>query len=64
MTIYELIYGLDIYIHIDENENIDIKQWIPVRDGFIINVSSYNVSIKLFLDYNTTPEKEQLLKLL
>jgi len=64
MTIYELIYGLDIYIHIDENENIDIKQWIPVRDGFIINVSSYNLSIKLFLDYNTTPEKEQLLKLL
>lgn len=62
MTIYELIYGLDIYINIDENENIDIKQWIPVRDGFIINVSSYNVSIKLFLDYNTTPEKEQLLK--
>jgi len=64
MTIYELIYGLDIYIHIDENENIDIKQWIPVRDGFIINVSSYNLSIKLFLDYDTTPEKEQLLKLL
>jgi hypothetical protein len=64
MTIYELIYGLDIYINIDENENIDIKQWIPVRDGFIINVSSYNVSIKLFLDYDTTPEKEQLLKLL
>ena len=62
MTIYELIYGLDIYINIDENENIDIKQWIPVRDGFIINVSSYNLSIKLFLDYNTTPEKEQLLK--
>ena len=62
MTIYELIYGLDIYINIDENENIDIKQWIPVRDGFIINVSSYNLSIKLFLDYNTTSEKEQLLK--
>jgi hypothetical protein len=62
MTIYELIYGLDIYINIDENENIDIKQWIPIRDGFIINVSSYNLSIKLFLDYNTTPEKEQLLK--
>jgi hypothetical protein len=62
MTIYELIYGLDIYINIDENENIDIKQWIPVRDGFIINISSYNLSIKLFLDYNTTPEKEQLLK--
>ena len=62
MTIYELIYGLDIYINIDENENIDIKQWIPIRDGFIINVSSYNLSIKLFLDYNTTSEKEQLLK--
>ena len=75
MTLYELIYGLDIKLDLGENKNIDIQNWVPSRDGYLIDISNYNYSnnnkpfncsfslgIKLFLDYDNTSEKEQLLK--
>jgi hypothetical protein len=76
MTLYELIYGLDIKLDIGENKNIDIKHWVPSRDGYLIDISNNNtiiqfrsentnplsLGIKLFLDYENTDEKEQLLK--
>ena len=72
MTLYELIYGLDIKLDIGENKNINIQNWVPSRDGYFIDISNYNIitqfrtdktlGIKLFLDYENTNEKEQLLK--
>jgi curved DNA-binding protein CbpA len=81
MTLYELIYGLDIKLDIGENKHIDIQNWVPSRDGYLIDISNYNTNtnspekqnqlfikvplslgIKLFLDYENTSEKEQLLK--
>jgi hypothetical protein len=72
MTLYELIYGLDIKLDIGENKNINIQNWVPSRDGYFIDISNYDIitqfktdktlGIKLFLDYENTNEKEQLLK--
>ena len=76
MTLYELIYGIDIKLDIGENKNIDIQNWVPSRDGYLIDISNNNIitqfrsentnplslGIKLFLDYDNTDEKEQLLK--
>jgi len=72
MTLYELIYGLDIKLDIGENKNINIQNWVPSRDGYFIDISNYDIitqfktnktlGIKLYLDYENTNEKEQLLK--
>ena len=76
MTLYEMIYGLDIYLDMGENKNISIQNWVPSRDGFLIEInntiknvesnikiSTHNLAIKLYLNYEDTNEKEQLLKL-
>jgi len=76
MNLYELIYGLDIHLDLGENKIIDIENWVPSRDGYLINLSNgtgsnintniklleHNLGIKLFLDYEDTPEKASLLK--
>ncbi len=76
MSLYELIYGLDIHLDLGENKIIDIENWVPSRDGYLINISNgvgnnintniklleHNLGIKLFLDYEDTPEKANLLK--
>lgn len=71
MTLYEMIYGLDISIHIQDNINIDIPNWVPSRDGLLIELTKYQsnikihdyiIAIRLYLDYETSTEKEQLLK--
>lgn len=71
MTLYEMIYGLDIIVHIQDNVNIEIPNWVPSRDGLMIELTKYQSNIKihdyilairLYLDYETTAEKEQLLK--
>jgi hypothetical protein len=71
MTLYEMIYGLDILIHIQDNINIDIPNWVPSRDGLIIELTKFQSNIKindyilvirLYLDYETTTDKELLLK--
>ena len=60
MTLYEMIYGLDINIELGE-ENIKIKNWIPSRDGFYITMKD-NIGIKLYLDYKNSEEKHELLR--
>lgn len=74
MSLYELIYGLDIYLDLGENKIINIQSWVPSRDGYIIDISNcknantniklseYNLAIKLFLDYEDSKEKENILK--
>lgn len=80
MNLYEMIYGLDIFINFnnqsltqtDETYNniIDIKKWIPYRDGNIIDLNNYNykilnynLAIKLYLNYENTDAKEEILKM-
>lgn len=76
MSLYEMIYGLDIYLDLGENKNISIQKWVPSRDGFLIEINnnnikkvesnikilSHNLAIKLYLNYEDSIEKEQLLK--
>jgi curved DNA-binding protein CbpA len=75
MTLYEMIYGLDIYLDLGENKNISIQNWVPSRDGFLIEINnnikniesnvqifSHNLAVKLYLNYEDTPRKEQILK--
>ena len=75
MTLYEMIYGLDLHLDLGEDKRIHINDWVPSRDGYLIEVldnqnqiksniklSSHNIAIKLYLDYESTPEKEELLK--
>ena len=70
MTLYEMIYGLDIYLDLGENK-ININSWVPSRDGFYIDVNDHsklsyvkglNLGIKLVLDYDDTNEKQQILQ--
>ena len=69
MTLYQMIYGLDLFYELGDEKIIDIKNWIPFRDGnfidlnnFNINILNYNLAIKLYLDYETNDEKEDILK--
>lgn len=70
MNLYEMIYGLDIKLDLGDGKNIQLNNWVPSRDGFLIEISNnitdmflnYNLAIKLFLNYEHTVEKEQLLK--
>jgi len=68
MNLYEMVYGLDINIDLGDLKEINIQKWVPCRDGFLIElsndtlISEYNVTIKLILNYESTDDKEQLLK--
>jgi hypothetical protein len=78
ISLYELIYGLDISLDMGEGEDIHIMNWVPSRDGFFIDMDkkkesekitfsnykdpNFRLGLKLYLDYNDTPEKQQLLK--
>ncbi len=74
MSLYELIYGLDIYLDLGENKVISIQNWVPSRDGYLIDISNgqnvntnvklpdHNLGIKLYLDYEDSEEKANLLK--
>ena len=78
MILYEMIYGLDICIDMGDSMNININNWVPSRDGFFIEVTNennkdkiklsqmlannINLGIKLYLNYEDTPEKQQILK--
>ena len=74
MSLYEMIYGVDIHLDLGEDRNINIQNWIPSRDGYLIDIlnqenvntniklTNYNLAIKLFLDYESTSEKELVLK--
>ena len=61
MTLYELIYGIDINI----NNIIMINQLIPYKNGFSIDISieNYiNIIIKLCLIYEDNNENKEILK--
>lgn len=65
ISLYEMIYGLDINLQIGD-ENMKIPKWVASRDGFYIDlkhikIKSYNFAIKLVLKYNHTDEKEKIL---
>jgi hypothetical protein len=65
MSLYDMIYGLDINIDLGDNKEINIEKWVPSRDGYIVEVSNsiiHNLAIKLVLDYESTDEKEKILK--
>jgi curved DNA-binding protein CbpA len=72
MSLYDMIYGLDIHLDLGENKEINIQKWIPSRDGYLVELSNrnieelklinHNLTIKLVLDYESTDDKEQILK--
>ena len=71
MSLYEMIYGIDIFLEFGNDKNINIQNWVPSRDGYVVDIttsnknvilSNYNLAIKLFLDYEDTPYKKELLK--
>ena len=72
MNLYDMIYGLDIKLDLGENKEINIQNWVPSRDGYLVELSNknieelklmnYNLTIKLVLNYESTEEKEKLLK--
>ena len=60
MTLFELIYGINIKI----NTLIEINNWIPYKNGFSIDISkNINIIIKLYLDYQDNIENYNLLKM-
>jgi curved DNA-binding protein CbpA len=65
MSLYELIYGIDINLQLGE-QLIKIPKWIPSRDGFYIDINqikikNYILNIKLILNYDDSEEKKQIL---
>jgi curved DNA-binding protein CbpA len=74
MSLYEMIYGLDLNMDFGDNKTITIQNWVPSRDGFLIDINlntkiesnikipTHNLAIKLYLNYENTNEKEQILK--
>jgi curved DNA-binding protein CbpA len=72
MSLYDMIYGLDVCLDLGDNQKINIQKWVPSRDGYLVEISknnikelklmNHNLTIKLVLDYESTDEKEELLK--
>lgn len=65
ISLYEMIYGVDINLHIGD-ENMKITKWVSSRDGFFIElnkikIKNYSFMIKLILQYNHDEEKKELL---
>jgi curved DNA-binding protein CbpA len=65
MTLYEMIYGIDINMCLDNN-NINIPKWLPSRDGLFIEINQLQkklirIAIKLVLNYSHTSDKEKIL---
>ena len=66
-TGYQMFYGIDIKLNIGDNKQIEYINWVPSRDGLIINVQSINIknhcfTIKLTLNYEHNDEKEEILR--
>jgi hypothetical protein len=67
MSLYEMIYGLDIQIELGNDNKINIINYVPSRDGYLIEISnsiklSQKLAIKLYLNYEDSEEKNQILK--
>jgi hypothetical protein len=58
---------LDITLDLDTESKIEYRNYVPSRDGFLINVDKLNIknqyfAIKLSLNYEHDENREQLLK--
>jgi hypothetical protein len=65
ISVYQMIYGLDIVLNV--GKMIEYKQWVPSRDGLLINVDKITIKnnafvIKLTLNYEHSFDKEQILQ--
>jgi curved DNA-binding protein CbpA len=63
ISLYQIIYGLDININLGY-DLINISEWLPHRDGFIIEVNrikNYGIAIKLSLNYEHCQDKQEIL---
>lgn len=60
VSIHQFIYGLDVDINIYD-ENFSYNKWIPNRDGNMIYIKDFNISIRFIIDYNHSDEKEQII---
>lgn len=66
ISLYQMVYGLDIILDLDSSK-IEYLNYVPSRDGFLINVDKLNIknqyfAIKLSLEYEHSEDKEQILK--
>ena len=67
ITLYQMVYGLDIILNLDKESKIEYKNYVPSRDGFLINVDKLNIknqyfAIKLSLEYEHDENREEILK--
>jgi DnaJ-class molecular chaperone len=67
ITLYQMVYGLDIELDLGGDLKIEYKNYVPSRDGFLINVDKLNIknhlfAIKLVMGYEHTDEKEEILR--
>jgi curved DNA-binding protein CbpA len=63
ISLYQFMYGVDILLNFN-NKSYDIKNWIPYRDGLLINVSNINCYmfvVKLNINYIDTDDKKNIL---
>ena len=69
ISLYQMIYGLDLEFQLD-TKTFTYKNWIPYRDGFIIELSDTfksnniidNFEIQLILEYNHDDDRKQILQ--
>lgn len=65
INLYEFIYGIDININLDNDNNFIYNNWKPIENGLIINIITNNditVKIELVLKYNYTTENFNIIK--
>jgi curved DNA-binding protein CbpA len=63
ITLFQMLYGLDIIFNYNDI-NIKYPNWVPSRDGFIIEINqikNFNLNIKLVLNYEHSELKEKIL---
>ena len=41
ISLYQMVYGLDVILDLAENKTIEYKNYVPSRDGFLINVNCW-----------------------
>jgi DnaJ-class molecular chaperone len=67
ITLYQMVYGLDINLDIGTSNHIKYTNWVPSRDGLMVNIDKVKIknhyfAIKFTLDYEDTEDKAEILK--
>ena len=67
ITLYQMVYGLNIELDLGDKIVLEYKNYVPSRDGFLIMVDKLNIknhlfAIKLVMGYEHSEEKEEILK--